>query len=892
MKVRVFFGAAVCLLLVPFFIYPQQSVRGVVKDSTNKPIPSASIVLKTQEGSIASYSITGAKGDYAINIPAGIQTGGLSLEASCLGYKKSSVIIRSFDKPVDFVLQNSSIYLPAAVVKDNRPRLSQKGDTLSYRTADFSSSGDRVIGDVLKKLPGVEVADDGKIRYNGKAISNFYIDGDNLLDDKYNIATRTIPNDAVDKIQIIENDQPVKMLRKNTFSDNVAMNIQIKDDAKLRLMGQVKAGGGLPGKYDEDVNAILLRNKLKAINYVKANNTGDDPSNDLISHNLSDYLKRLDNAKPSPFLSAGSAGTPNLPENRYLFNHAALFNFNDLIKPAKDVQVKAGLYYMYDRISQNYNKYSEIYLPADTIRYSEYQDNSARPDLFHAQFDLTINKDKYYLANTLFADYSPSGMNAGMTTNGIPLRQKLKQQPLDLSNEFNAAKTTPSGKIYGIYSYLNVTRRRENLLISPGINSGLFNERMPYEGLAQHIKMPAFYTNNYFSYKSPLGKILQSYKAGLSWQSQQLKSALTALLTDNNERGSSPDSSVNNLNWERLKLYIEPGYEYLTDKVKISASLPLSFLKIHYLDDLYSLNGKKNGIYFNPSLSIKYQTGVENYITASYSFMNTPGTSEDIYRGNILANYRTLYANNSLLPEKENYTLSLGYNYRKAIKIFFFSLLTSYSKTKYNTISSIMLTDDFQRRVALPFENTAENYMASGSISNYSFKLRTTFSSAISYQLSKSFQLQNDELLPYSTVIAGIKGAVQSKISNSINFSYSSNLQQISSSSPAVTTGGTKMNQLTQNAGLFIAPAPPLVFSVSGEHLFTRQKSRPDLNYLFTDLSAAYKLNKIKADIELGIRNLMNVKDYKAAWLSANTFTSSSYTIPGRMAFLKATFNF
>jgi hypothetical protein len=67
------------------------------------------------------------------------------------------------------------------------------------------------------------VAKDGKISYNGKAISNLYIGGDNLLDDKYNIATSSIPNGVVDKVQVMENHQPIKMLKDKVVSEDVAL---------------------------------------------------------------------------------------------------------------------------------------------------------------------------------------------------------------------------------------------------------------------------------------------------------------------------------------------------------------------------------------------------------------------------------------------------------------------------------------------------------------------------------------------------------------------------------------------------------------------------------------------------------------------------------------------
>ncbi len=136
--------------------------------------------------------------------------------------------------------------LKTVIVKDKRPWLRSNGDTLGYKVSDFSSPQDRVIGDVIKKLPGISVATDGTISYNGKNISNLYIGGDNLLDDKYNIATSSIPQGVVDQVQVIQNDQHIKMLQNKIVSDDVALNLTIKKGAKLQLVGQETVGAGLP----------------------------------------------------------------------------------------------------------------------------------------------------------------------------------------------------------------------------------------------------------------------------------------------------------------------------------------------------------------------------------------------------------------------------------------------------------------------------------------------------------------------------------------------------------------------------------------------------------------------------------------------------------------------
>jgi hypothetical protein len=66
-------------------------------------------------------------------------------------------------------------------VKITAPKIKQTGDTISYSVIDFSDKNDRTIGDVLKKLPGVDVTESGQILYQNKPINKFYIEGSDLL---------------------------------------------------------------------------------------------------------------------------------------------------------------------------------------------------------------------------------------------------------------------------------------------------------------------------------------------------------------------------------------------------------------------------------------------------------------------------------------------------------------------------------------------------------------------------------------------------------------------------------------------------------------------------------------------------------------------------------------
>ncbi|MDB5286403.1 MAG: hypothetical protein JWR05_1352 [Mucilaginibacter sp.] len=865
-----------------------QSIKGTVTDSLGKAISYAGVNLKGGGSTIISYTTTNDNGTYTLAIPADADKTNLQVEVSCVGYKKTIKPVSSLTVPYNFKMNRGVNQLQTVTIKDNKPKLRLHGDTLDYKVSDFSSPQDRVIGDVIKKLPGVTVAKDGKISYNGKAISNLYIGGDNLLDDKYNIATSSIPNGVVDKVQVMENHQPIKMLKDKVVSEDVAINLSMKKDAKMQLVGQETLGAGLPDKYYADINAMMFKDKYKAINYLKVNNTNYDVASDLVSHNYSGYLSRLDNDKPGTVLSLGTAGDPDLPRNRYLFNQAGIINLNNLVNLKKDVQLRANISYLHDTQKQKYTKLSEFYLPNDTIRYAEVQNNKRRPDYMHSQLALNINKDKYYLTNNFIADYSKNTGYSALVTNGTPVNQVFKDNIMDLSNEFNYMKTFKTNKIIELYSYLNRSTEPENLVIDPGLNPDIFNNGIAYKQLTQNVDVPTWFTNNYLSYKIPGNNFTQSYKAGFSLQSQTLKSNLN-ITQLNNSTNLVSDSAVNNLDWTRRKLYAEAGYDIPGDIIKASISLPVNYLNISYNDAYYSLNKSLDRLYFNPRVSVKYQSGIENYFSLGYNFRNDIGNIQDVYNGYTLKNYRSLYANNADLTERKTQTASLGFNYRKAITLFFFSVNATYMHQDANNIASSILTNNIQQRIVLPYDNNIDSWSANGNISKYAFALRTTFSGGIALQTTKLNQILNNVILPYSTISTTLNFGAETKVSSQVNFSYKASYDQTTSKS-SVVASKSKFERLMQQGSVNYNPLDNLYFSMSADHYYTHQQQANDLKYIFADASIRYKFNKIKADVEISAQNLFNTQTYSALYLSANTFTSSSYTIPGRFMLAKLTF--
>jgi len=867
-----------------------QTIKGTVKDSAGKAVPYASVNLRNSVNNrIVGYAVTDAGGAYTLQIPAGMPLTGLVVEATSIGYKTGSRRVDDLHLAYDFTLSVSANQLRSVEIKSSRPVLRTHGDTLGYKVSDFASAQDMVIGDVLKKLPGITIASDGTISYNNKPISNLYINGDNLLDDKYNIATTTIPHSVVEQVQVIQNDQPVKVLQNKVMSDDVALNLTIKKGAKMQMVGQESAGAGLPGNYDVDLNAMMFKDNYKAINYLKGDNTGYDLQQELVAHNLTNYEQLIDNSMPAALLSLGTVNNPALSRSRYLFDQSGLLNLNNLVKLGKDIQVRVNAWYFHDNQRQDFSQQSTIFLPGDTVQYNETQHNRFRPSILHTQFTLNINRDKYYLNDALLLDNNRSVYHSALNTSGAAVEQVFHDSPLSFSNEFNLIRSLKSNDIIQAYSYISHSAEPENRTIGPNYEPAIFNDSNQYAQLIQTVNVPTWYTTNYISLKIPSNLITQSFKAGFSVQSQTLTSDLDVVQVDNKINQES-DSSMNHLDWTRTKIFAEAGYDLPGKILQANLSLPVSLQQIDYSDGLYMLDKRLARIYFNPLFKAKYQVSAENYLYLLCNYRHETGTIEDIYQGYILKDYLTLYANSADLVEKHDESASAGFSYRKSLIMLFASLSIGYDRVAANKIASAIITNNLQQQVMLPYPNATGSWTVSSTVSKYLFALKTTLSTGLEWQSTRSVQLQNDQLLLFNTVTETGSLGADTKVGDHVVIDYKATLIQTASHS-AVDVSANHIDQLQQQASLEYNPLTNVQFKLSGEHYFTRQEGNPDLKYFFADASAKFRVSKWKTSFELSAVNFLNVKTYRAFYLSANTFTASSYALPGRIVLLKVMWN-
>ena len=278
-----FLFAIIALLSLCTVTAQSIKVRGVIKDTVSQPLEFANVVATvTSSGAIESYGITNEKGMYQLDLPKG-ET--YTLKASFLGYdtqeKSVTVPEDGDDITLDFVLKSLAAELDGVEITYEMP-VTVKGDTIVYNADSFTTGDERKLGDVMKKLPGVEVNEDGEIQVEGKPVQKVMVEGKDFFDGDSKLATKNIPADAVDKVEVLRNYNEVGQMRGlGNDQDNVAINIRLKEGKKNFWFGEVTAGGGTVG---EDEVGYLAHPKLfyyspeYSLNFITDfNNIGEVP---------------------------------------------------------------------------------------------------------------------------------------------------------------------------------------------------------------------------------------------------------------------------------------------------------------------------------------------------------------------------------------------------------------------------------------------------------------------------------------------------------------------------------------------------------------------------------------------------------------------------------------
>ncbi|WP_293929203.1 hypothetical protein [Sphingobacterium sp. UBA6320] len=881
----------VYLLLCSAQIFGQEHVMEgfLVDKNTKKALNHIHVLLKSSDHKLLTFKETKADGAFSLATVKDVD--GAYLEINHLGYHKKIIPWTEVGLKKTIELEQKVVLLEDVEVK-SRPQIRQIGDTLAYNVASFAKEEDRSIGEVLKRMPGIEVGDNGSIKYQGKAISKFYIDGDDLLDDRYAIGTKTIPHKMVKDIEVLTNHEHMKVLKNRRYTDEVAINLVIKDDAKLKLTGQAKLGAGLPKQYDGELNTILFNKKYKVLNVLQGNNIGNDLTGDFTGFNQATVLSRMGYSAVNNLLALGTVGGPPVAKSNYFMNNSVALNANNLLNIKNGFQLKSNIQLLQDKNNTNFKGETSYFSEDSDYIFDENQYTQTTEWLAALRLSLNKNIEKRYINNAFSFEYEKEDRAANIGSNGETILGSLHHQIKGFSNQLEWVPALKNGDIVQVNWYLNYATKPQTLSFSPGLFPDVFSGGVPYEQTWQHVEVPTVFTKASVGYRLPKGKLKQYYNLGAMVEDQKLRSNI-AIHKAGNIADVALDSTQNKLHWNRSSVSANAEYEWSNRRWATRLVLPVSWQYTCYADPYFNLDKNQHDIVFNPTFSARLRVSQEDELSFSYQRSHSFGNIENVYQGLLIRNYRTFSSNNGVITENKNNEFGLNYKVGRTIKLLFMNVGLNYKQSISNTILSNVVNDQSTQTQLIEQENIVNSYQASVGFDKYIFALSSTMKLAASWSLSDYNQFFNNEILPFQNIGYTLRPNLELKIWKQLNLSYTGQLSWMSSKQKGKVQGLDRNTfQSSHQLGLPMTLFSGFHVRFSARNVYAHQPGFNDFNYLFFDTFIRYRHKKSKTDFELNLTNLANVKKFETYSVSANMQMHNSYELRGRMAVLKAVFNF
>ena len=445
------------LLLLSGPVAAQQRAVGgsVVESGTEQPLPGVIVVAKDADGKRLGYTLTGADGTFSLASGASAAT----IEISFVGFERV-VLSPPFPDPVRVVLEESRERLESAVVRESA--VSVHGDTLSYLASSVRTETDRTMGDVLQRLPGIEVAHDGSILFNGRPISRLYVEGRDILRGDYNFATLNLDAKSLKSIEVYQRHQPVKALDGLVEEESAALNINLTDIAKGRWTWKLEAGGGLSDEkvdaYDASVLLGRISRSLATLNKFILNDTGALPRFNESTSTIVVGEDRFNRYKVRDYASVSTDPAP-LQDRYSALNRTLAAQTVDNFTTGRYTTAGVAAKYARNTLESSLLKEQRYDMngQGEDRRFLDVTKKHTREDYFSAAADITTNAPGHYLKEVLFFD-ARNTSGQGSVEGDTPLEQGLLSRKYNVNNILNARFRAGDGQAYGFNWYTQLSR--------------------------------------------------------------------------------------------------------------------------------------------------------------------------------------------------------------------------------------------------------------------------------------------------------------------------------------------------------------------------------------------------------------------------------------------------
>ncbi len=835
-------------ILFPLSLYAQTEVTGKVTDGKGGGLPSVIIKRYVPGHKMRGYSRSGSDGTFSIKAETSD-----TLEFSLLGFKSQHVAVTDNMKPLTIRMTDRAIELKEVTVKSDK--VHEHGDTISYIVGAYANGNDRSIGDVIAKMPGFDVdKSTGKISYEGKPISKFYIDGLDMLGGKYGSATNTLPQGEVGSVQVMRNHQPIRVLEDFTFTDDAAVNIKMKNSAKTHWVTSWKTGGGYGSAHDGfdkdrwlfEGFGLRLKSDFQAMLTYKTNNTGADISRE--STNLFS-LDDLISDQPKDFIRLSAPSASGLSRERSLMNRSHAFTANAMKRISEESQVNFQLVYNNERDKAWGDRLTEYILTDGSRVISNLQAWRSNTNDLYALLKYEHNSAKSYLRNSLSGDMT------------------WLSQHLDETGTYSHAQHALL-PVFDFRDNLYVIRRYGNTLVSFYSNNRV--QQRPQHlyvdsTLQQDLSQRFYSTDTYASGGWKLARFSLSMQLGVKGLLRYLTANAYGLP---DSIGSTGDKS----HFGYAKLYVSLQLDYNAKDFKFSLAVP--FESSYYK---YSKDHDRNRFDVSPSLHVRWDVTSRLMMSLRGSYSVEPLDFNRFYGSLIKQDYLYLNQGYTGYDVSTSKTVAYTLSYRNSLHgtHLMARVSRSFDTTPY-TLSrefagEYIIIGTTPVKTNSNSWNTTLMYQQGLPFLNGKFSLRGL------YNHTDSKMYQDGLVFPAKYNVLSTKMSLYLSPYTDMSIDYS--LQYAYDDMRPENGNKTSFNNW-QHMAIVIVPAGKLRFTLKGEYDHNQLMPSKYKDIFFADANVGLRTRHI--DYELGLNNLFNKQTYIRSTVANLTTLRSETRLRGR----------
>lgn len=267
------------LLLVSIASFAQERlVSGTIIDrDTKDPVEQVTVQLLKTDSTYVTGAISNEKGLFHLNAP---ENGKYLLKITSVGYKPTvKCVVIEQDKNLalgNVVVGADAIMLKGAVVTAMAQKVTLKEDTFVYNSAAYRTPEGSVVEELVKRLPGAEVSDDGTIKINGKEVKKILVDGKEFMTGDTKTALKNLPTSIIDKIKAYDEKSDLsKVTGIDDGEEQTVLDFNVKKGMNKGLMSNIDLGIGNKDRYSARGMGGYFNSNNHFMLFGNANNTSD-----------------------------------------------------------------------------------------------------------------------------------------------------------------------------------------------------------------------------------------------------------------------------------------------------------------------------------------------------------------------------------------------------------------------------------------------------------------------------------------------------------------------------------------------------------------------------------------------------------------------------------------